>query len=157
MKAVRYDRFCGIDGFTRGRPEPVASPGEVVVRVEAGALQPRALPRCTGSSTRRVAISAGEVVCGRRRRARFTVGDAVLAGCRAGTPRPVRRMPRSPAGEPSLKSSPGRGRARSTNTPDGGPRASGRLNPAGETIVISGASGGVGFTAAQLDSVPERG
>ena len=38
MKAVRYDRFAGIDGiYLADLPEPVPGPGEVVVRVEAGA------------------------------------------------------------------------------------------------------------------------
>jgi NADPH:quinone reductase-like Zn-dependent oxidoreductase len=41
MKAVRYDRFSGIDGiYLADVPEPVAGPGEVVVRLEAGALNP---------------------------------------------------------------------------------------------------------------------
>ena len=35
MKAVRYDRFTGIDGiYLADLPEPVPGQGEVVVRVE---------------------------------------------------------------------------------------------------------------------------
>ena len=79
MKAVRYDRFSGIDGiYLADVPEPVASPGEVVVRVEAGALNPGALPALHGSSYTPGRDLAGEVVAVGAGVLGFTVGDAVL-------------------------------------------------------------------------------
>ncbi len=79
MKAVRYDRFSGIDGiYLADVPEPVASPGEVVVRVEAGALNPGALPALHGSSYTPGRDLAGEVVAVGADVLGFTVGDAVL-------------------------------------------------------------------------------
>ena len=79
MKAVRYDRFSGIDGiYLADVPEPVAGPGEVVVRVEAGALNPGALPALHGSSYTPGRDLAGEVVTVGDDVLDFTVGDAVL-------------------------------------------------------------------------------
>ena len=45
MLAVRYDRFAGIDGiYLADIPEPTPGPGEVLVQVEAAALNPGSLP-----------------------------------------------------------------------------------------------------------------
>src|SRR2546423_11963035 len=79
MKAVRYDRFSGIDGiYLADVPEPVAGPGEVVVRVEAGALNPGALPALHGSSYTPGRDLAGDVAAVGADVLGFTVGDAVL-------------------------------------------------------------------------------
>jgi NADPH:quinone reductase len=152
MKAVRYDRFSGIDGiYLADVPEPVASPGEVVVRVEAGALNPGALPALRGSSYTPGRDLAGEVVAVGAGVLGFTVGDAVLGRLQSWDAHaqfvavPAVQLVSKPqalswdvAG--SLYTTPmaGLGAVRAVE-----PRP-------GETIVISGASGGVGFTAAQL-------
>jgi NADPH2:quinone reductase len=79
MKAVRYDRFTGIDGiYLAELPEPVPGTGEVVLRVEAGALNPGALPALHGSSYTPGRDLAGEVVAVGADVNSFTVGDAVL-------------------------------------------------------------------------------
>src|SRR5256714_7460152 len=79
MKAVRYDRFSGIDGiYLADVPEPEAGPGEVVVRVEASALNPGALPALHGSSYTPGRDLAGEVVAVGADVLGFTTGDAVL-------------------------------------------------------------------------------
>jgi NADPH:quinone reductase len=70
MKAVRYDRFGGIEQlYVADVPEPAPGPGEVLVRVEAGALNPGALPALDGSSYTPGRDLAGEVVA---------VGEGVL-------------------------------------------------------------------------------
>ncbi|MBK6018025.1 NADP-dependent oxidoreductase [Streptomyces sp. MBT53] len=152
MKAVRYDRFSGIDGiYLADVPEPVAGPGEVVVRVEAGALNPGALPALHGSSYTPGRDLAGEVVGVGADVLDFTVGDAVLGRLQSWDAHaqfvavPAVQLVSKPqalswdvAG--SLYTTPmaGLGAVRAVE-----PRP-------GETVVISGASGGVGFTAAQL-------
>jgi NADPH2:quinone reductase len=152
MKAVRYDRFSGIDGiYLADVPEPVAGPGEVVVRVEAGALNPGALPALHGSSYTPGRDLAGEIVAVGTDVLSLAVGDAVLGRLQSWDAHaqfaaiPADQLVRKPdvlswdvAG--SLYTTPmaGLGAIRAVE-----PRA-------GETIVISGASGGVGFTAAQL-------
>src|SRR3954463_3671065 len=152
MKAVRYDRFSGIDGiYLADVPEPVAGPGEVVVRVEAGALNPGALPALHGSSYTPGRDLAGEVVTVGADVLGFPVGEGVLGGLKSGAAHaqcvaiPADQLVTKPqaltwdvAG--SLYTTPmaGLGAIRAVQ-----PRP-------GETIVISGASGGVGFTAAQF-------
>ena len=150
MKAVRYDRFSGINGiYLADVPEPVAGPGEVVVRVEAGALNPGALSALHGSSYTPGRDLAGEVVAVGA--PGFTVGDAVLGRLQSWDAHaqfvaiPAAQLIRKPPALPwdvagSLYTTPmaGLGAIRAVE-----PRP-------GETVVISGASGGVGFTAAQL-------
>ncbi|MBM2620449.1 NADP-dependent oxidoreductase [Actinoplanes sp. LDG1-06] len=146
MKAVRYDRFAGIDGiYLADVPEPVPGPGEVLVRVKAGALNPGSLPALHGSSYTPGRDLAGEVVTGAE------AGDAVLGWLQSWDAHaelvavPAAQLVRKPPALPwdvagSLYTTPmaGLGAVRAVE-----PRP-------GETIVISGASGGVGFTAAQL-------
>jgi NADPH:quinone reductase-like Zn-dependent oxidoreductase len=152
MKAVRYDRFSGVDGiYLADLPEPVAGPGEVVVRVEAGALNPGALPALHGSSYTPGRDLAGEVVAVGADVPDFTVGDAVLGWLQSWDAHaqfvaiPAAQLVSKPQALPwdvagSLYTTPmaGLGAIRAVE-----PRP-------GETIVISGASGGVGLTAAQL-------
>ncbi|WP_433606173.1 NADP-dependent oxidoreductase [Dactylosporangium sp. CA-139114] len=152
MKAVRYDRFTGIDGIYLAEvAEPVAGPGEVVVRVEAGVLNPGALPALHGSSYTPVRDLAGDVVAVGADVRGFTVGDPVLGRLQSWDAHaqlvavPADQLVAKPHGlswdvAGSLYTTPmaGLGAIRAVQ-----PRP-------GETIVISGASGGVGFTAAQL-------
>ncbi|MCY1140195.1 zinc-binding dehydrogenase [Actinoplanes sp. Pm04-4] len=152
MKAVRYDRFGGIDQlYLDDVPEPVAGPDEVVVRVEVGALNPGALPALNGSSYTPGRDLAGVVVAVGDDVHDFAAGDAVLGWLQSWDAHaelvaiPAAQLVRKPdalswdvAG--SLYT-----------TPMAGLGAVKAVAPQpGETIVISGASGGVGFTAAQL-------
>jgi NADPH:quinone reductase len=121
------------------------------VRVEAGALNPGALPALHGSSYTPGRDLAGEVVAVGADVLGFTTGDAVLGRLQSWDAHaqfvaiPADQLVRKPRDLPwdvagSLYTTPmaGLGAVRAVE-----PRA-------GETIVISGASGGVGFTAAQL-------
>jgi NADPH:quinone reductase-like Zn-dependent oxidoreductase len=152
VKAVRYDRFSGIDGiYLADVPEPVASPGEVVVRVEAGALNPGALPALHGSSYTPGRDLAGEVVAAGADVLGFTVGDAVLGSLQSWDAHA--QFVAIPAvqlvSKPQALSWDVAGSLHTT--PMAGLGAIRAVEPRpGETIVISGASGGVGFTAAQL-------
>jgi NADPH2:quinone reductase len=151
-KAVRYDRFSGIDGiYLADVPKPVPAPGEVVVRVEAGALNPGALSALNGSTYTPNRDLAGEIVAVGPDVPDFAVGDAVLGWLQSWDAHaqlvavPADQLVRKPEGlswdvAGSLYTTPMAGLAAI--------RAVGAR--AGETIVISGASGGVGFTAAQL-------
>jgi NADPH:quinone reductase-like Zn-dependent oxidoreductase len=152
MKAVRYDRFSGVDGiYLADVPEPVAGLDEVVVRLEAGALNPGALPALHGSSYTPGRDLAGEVVAVGADVLGFTVGDAVLGWLQSWDAHA--QFVAIPAAQ--LMSKP---QALSWDvagslytTPMAGLGAIRAVEPRpGETIVISGASGGVGFTAAQL-------
>src|SRR4051812_24759161 len=79
MKAVRYDRFVGIDGiYLADLPDRRPGPAEVVMRVQAGALNPGALPALHGSSYTPSRDLAGEVVAVGADVQSFAVGDAVL-------------------------------------------------------------------------------
>jgi NADPH2:quinone reductase len=152
MKAVRYDRFAGIDGiYLADLPEPVPGPGEVVVRVEAGALNPGALPALHGSPYTPGRDLAGVIVAVGADVHGFAAGDAVLGRLQSWDAHaqlvaiPVTQLISKPPALPwdvagSLYTTPmaGLGAIRAVK-----PRP-------GETMVISGASGGVGFTAAQL-------
>ncbi|MBU2664753.1 NADP-dependent oxidoreductase [Actinoplanes bogorensis] len=152
MKAVRYDRFEGIDGlFVDEVAEPVPGPHEVVVRVEAGALNPGALPALSGSEYIPGRDLAGVVVAVGDSATGFAVGDEVLGWLQSWDAHaelvaiPAAQLVRKPEGlswdvAGSLYTTPmaGLGAVRAVD-----PRT-------GETLVVSGASGGVGFTAAQL-------
>jgi NADPH:quinone reductase-like Zn-dependent oxidoreductase len=152
MKAVRYDRFAGIDGiYLADLPEPVPGPGEVVVRVEAGALNPGALPALHGSPYTPGRDLAGVIVAVGADVYDFAADDAVLGWLQSWDAHaqlvaiPVTQLISKPPALPwdvagSLYTTPmaGLGAIRAVK-----PRP-------GETMVISGASGGVGFTAAQL-------
>jgi NADPH:quinone reductase-like Zn-dependent oxidoreductase len=152
MKAVRYSRFAGIDGiYLADLPEPMPGPGEVVVRVEAGALNPGALPALHGSPYTPGRDLAGVIVAVGADVHGFAAGDAVLGWLQSWDAHaqlvaiPVTQLISKPPALPwdvagSLYTTPmaGLGAIRAVE-----PRP-------GETLVISGASGGVGFTAAQL-------
>ncbi|MFG1928510.1 NADP-dependent oxidoreductase [Cryptosporangium sp. NPDC048952] len=152
MKAVRYDRFTGISGiYLAELPEPMPGSGEVVVRVEASALNPGALSALHGSSYTPGRDLAGEVVAIGADVDSFAVGDAVLGWLQSWDAHaqlvavPAVQLVSKPRALPwdvagSLYT-----------TPMAGLGAIRAVEPQpGETLVISGASGGVGFTAAQL-------
>ncbi|WIX98429.1 NADP-dependent oxidoreductase [Amycolatopsis mongoliensis] len=152
MKAVRYDRFSGIDGiYLADVPEPVPGPGEVVMQVAASVLNPGALPALHGSSYTPGRDLAGEVVAVGADVSGFAVGDAVLGWLQSWDAHA--QFVAIPAAQ--LVSKPdalGWDVAGSLyTTPMAGLGAIRAVEPRpGETVVISGASGGVGFTAAQL-------
>ena len=152
MKAVRYDRFAGIDGiYLADLPDPVPSPAEVVMRVQAGALNPGALPALHGSSYTPNRDLAGEVVAVGAEVQSFTVGDAVLGWLQSWDAHaPMVAIPAAQlVSKPQSLSWDVAGSL--YTTPMAGLGAIRAVEPRpGETIVISGASGGVGFTAAQL-------
>lgn len=152
MKAVRYDRFGGIEQlYLADVPQPAPGPGEVLVRVEAGALNPGALPALHGSSYTPGRDLAGEVVAVGEGVLTFTVGDAVLGRLHSWEAHaqlvviPATQLVTKPEGLSwDVGGSLG-------TTPMAGLGAIKAVQPRpGETVVISGASGGVGFTAAQL-------
>jgi NADPH:quinone reductase-like Zn-dependent oxidoreductase len=121
------------------------------MRVEAGALNPGALPALHGSSYTPGRDLAGEVVAVGADVHSFTVGDAVLGWLQSWDAHA--QLVAIPAAQ--LVSRPQAlswGVAGSLyTTPMAGLGAIRAVEPRpGETIVISGASGGVGFTAAQL-------
>lgn len=152
MKAVRYDRFSGIDGiYLADVPEPVAGPGEVVVRVSASALNPGSLPALHGSSYTPNRDLSGQVVAVGADVLDFTVGDEVLGWLQSWDAHA--QFSAIPSvqlvGKPGALSWDLAGSL--YTTPMAGLGAIRAIAPRpGETIVISGASGGVGFTAAQL-------
>ncbi len=152
MRAVRYDRFDGIDQlYLADMPEPEAGCGEVVVRVEAGVLNPGALSALNGSSYTPNRDLAGVVVAGRAGEPDLAIGDAVLGWLQSWDAHaqfvavPADQLVKKPEGlswdvAGSLYT-----------TPMAGLGAVKAVEPReGEVVVISGASGGVGFTAAQL-------
>ncbi len=152
MKAVRYDRFGGIEQlYVADVPEPAPGPGEALVRVEAGALNPGALPALDGSSYTPGRDLAGEVVAVGEGALSVAAGDAVLGWLQSWEAHaqlvaiPATQLAKKPEGlswdvAGSLYT-----------TPMAGLGAIKAVEPRpGETVVISGASGGVGFTAAQL-------
>lgn len=152
MKAVRYDRFGGIEQlYVADVPEPAPGPGEVLVRVEAGALNPGALPALDGSSYTPGRDLAGEVVAVGEGVLSVAAGDAVLGWLQSWEAHaqlvaiPATQLAKKPEG---LSWDVG---GSLYTTPMAGLGAIKAVEPRpGETVVISGASGGVGFTAAQL-------
>ncbi|AEK42143.1 NADPH:quinone reductase and related Zn-dependent oxidoreductase [Amycolatopsis mediterranei S699] len=149
---MRYDRFSGIDGiYLADVPEPAAGPGQVVVRVEAGALNPGALPALHGSSYTPGRDLAGEVVAIGADVPGFAVGDAVLGRLQSWDAHA--QFVAVPADQLVCKPHDLSWDVAGSlcTTPMAGLGATRAVEPRpGETIVISGASGGVGFTAAQL-------
>lgn len=152
MRAVRYDRFSGVDHlYIADIPEPSAGAGEVVISVRAAGLNPGALPALHGAPYVPGRDLAGEVVAVGPGVDRFAVGDEVMGRVQswdAHAPRvamPVAEMIVKPA-ELSWDVA-----ASLFTTPMAALGAIRAVEPKpGELVAISGASGGVGFTAAQL-------
>lgn len=152
MLAVRYDRFGGIDQLYLAEiPAPQAGPGEVLVRVEAGALNPGALPALSGATYVPGRDLAGHVVALGDGVTGFAVGDAVLGWLQSWDAHaPLVAIPADQlVGKPELLSWDVAGSL--YTTPMAGLGATRAVDPHdGDVVVVTGASGGVGFTAAQL-------
>ena len=157
MRAVRYDRFGGIDGLgieEVSDPEPGLD--QVVVRVEASCINPGSLSALHGAPYVPIRDLAGTVVAvgdgvaadGPHRAA---VGDQVLGWVQDWAAHaelvalPVRQVvPKPPALSWDVAGS-------LFVTPMAGLASVQAVAPqAGDVVVVAGASGGVGFTAAQL-------
>lgn len=152
MRLVRYDRFDGVDQLWIGEaPEPEGSPGQAVVRVHASCINPGSVSALHGAPYTPIRDLAGVVVRVGDGVQDLKAGDAVLGWSQAWTAHaqyvavPAKQLIAKPAGlswdvAGSLFVTPMAGLA--------GVKA---VEPsAGEVVVVSGATGGVGFTAAQL-------
>lgn len=151
MRAVRYDRHSGIDQlYVADIPAPEATPGHVVVQVEATGINPGALSALSGAyvpirDLAGVVIAVGEEVRG------VAVGDAVLGWLQDWSAHaqlvavPAAQLILKPeklswdvAGSLYVTAMAGLAGVKSV-----GPQP-------GEIVVVSGASGGVGLVSAQL-------
>ena len=152
MRAVRYDRFEGVDGlFIDQMPEPVPGQGEVLVRVRSAALNPGALPALHGAPYVPGRDLAGDVVAVGEGVEDFTVGGAVLG--RVQSWQAHAELVSMPTSELVTKPEalPWDVAGALFTTPMAGLGAVRAVAPVpGDLVVVSGASGGVGFTAAQL-------
>jgi len=152
MRAVRYDKFGGIDQlYVADLPDPEAIPGHAVIRVRASCINPGSLAALHGASFTPGRDLAGEVVAVGEEVQGFSTGDAVLGWAQSWDAHaqlvavPATQLIHKPTGlswdvAGSLYTTPMAGLA--------GVKA---VAPqTGELVVVSGASGGVGFTAVQL-------
>jgi len=154
--AVRYGRFTGIDGiYLADIPEPTPGPGEVLVQVEAAALNPGSLPALNGAAFTPNRDLAGTVIAVgsepiRATDAGFAVGDQVFGWVQswdAHAPRVAvpssQLVPKPEALSWDLAGS-------LYTTPMAGVGAWKAIDVGpGDLVVIAGASGGVGLVAAQ--------
>lgn len=152
MRAVRYDRFGGIDHIqVADLPDPGALPGQVVVQVQACCLNPNALQALEGAPFSPGRDLAGTVTAIGEGVQNVAVGDEVLGWAESWEVHaelvavPAAQLILKPAGlswdvAGSLYTTPMAGLAGVNAV---APRP-------GELVVVSGVSGGVGFTAAQL-------
>ena len=152
MKAVRYDQFSGVNGlYISDLPEPEPQPHEIVVRVVASALNPGALPSLHGSSFVPGRDIAGTVVAVGADVKDFDLQDAVLGRLQSWDAHA--EMVSVPANQvvPKPETLSWDVAGALFTTPMAGMAAVKAVSPAaGDVVIISGASGGVGFTAAQL-------
>lgn len=152
MRVVRYDNFNGIDGlYVADVPDPEAVPGTAVVKVQATGINPGSLTALHGASFTPIRDLAGEVVALGADVNGIAVGDAVLGWAQDWLAHaqlvavPAAQLVPKPAAlswdvAGSLYVTPMAGLA--------GVRA---VEPkAGEVVVVSGASGGVGLVSSQL-------
>ena len=155
MRQVRYDRFGGVDELWIDEvPEPQAAPDQAVVKVYASCLNPGAVSALYGASYTPMRDLAGVVVSvgAEVRDVRdVRVGQEVLGWSQDWSAHaeyvavPATQLIAKPAGlswdvAGSLYV-----------TPMAGLAGVGAVRPAdGDTVAVSGATGGVGFTAAQL-------
>ncbi|RSD11745.1 NADP-dependent oxidoreductase [Amycolatopsis eburnea] len=152
MRQVRYDRFGGIDQlWIDNLPRPVASPGQAVVRIHASCINPGALSALHGAPYTPIRDLAGVVVSVGDGTPGVQAGDEVLGWSQEWSAHaeyvavPVAQLIAKPVGltwdvAGSL-----------FVTPMAGLAGFDSVEPAaGEVVVVSGATGGVGFTAAQL-------
>lgn len=152
MRAVRYDRFAGIDGLDLvERPDPIASAGTAIVRILSAGINPATLSALRGTSYVPGRDFAGEVVAVGEAVHEVAIGDPVLGRVQDWWAHaelvavPAEQLLRKPAGlswdvagclyTPAMAGLAG---------------VKAVAPEPGELIVVSGASGGVGLTAAQL-------
>ena len=156
MRAVRYDRFTGIDGLqVVERPDPQPAVGTVVVKVMASSVNPATLPALDGAPYVPGRDLAGEIVSvGEQPGSEggdLAIGDAVLGRVQDWWAHaelvvvPSAQLVRKPAGLSWDV-------AGSLYTPAMAALAAVRAVAPGpdELVIVAGASGGVGLTAAQL-------
>jgi NADPH:quinone reductase-like Zn-dependent oxidoreductase len=152
MRLVQYDRFNGISSlFVDDAPTPQAGSEQVVVRVEASAINPGSLSALNGSSYVPIRDVAGVVTATAGDVDSIAVGDEVLGWVQDWSAHaeyvavPADHLILKPVGiswdvAGSL-----------FVTPMAGLGAMRAADPQpGEILVIAGASGSVGLTAAQL-------
>jgi NADPH:quinone reductase len=152
MRQVRYDHFGGVDQlWIDDVSMPEDAPGQVVVRVYASCINPGSVAALHGAPYTPIRDLAGVVVSLGDKVQDVKIGDEVLGWSQEWTAHaeyvavPAERLIAKPAGlswdvAGSLFVTPMAGLA--------GVRA---VDPSdGEVVVVSGATGGVGFTAAQL-------
>lgn len=152
MRAVRYDRFIGIDGlFVDEVPEPEPVSGSVVVQVFASGINPGSLSALRGAPYVPNRDVAGEVVALGDGADGVAVGDAVLGSVQDWLGHAERVA--VPAVQLIHKPGPLSWDVAGClhTTPLAGLAGVQAVAPRpGELVVVSGASGGVGFTSAQL-------
>lgn len=161
MRAVRFDRYGGIDVLQVGEvPRPVPGPGEVLVRVKAAGINPgeasvrqgvfaqrwpATFPSGQGSDFAGVVQEGGEGV------STFRPGDEVIGFTNARASQaelvvvPAAQLTRKP---PSVPWEQAGALFVAGTTAVSTVRAVGLKS--GETVVVSGAAGGVGTIAVQL-------
>ena len=85
MLAVRYDRFAGIDGiYLADIPEPTPGPDEVLVQVEAAALNPGSLAALNGAAFTPNRDLAGTVIAVGSKAGGPNAGGSNAGGSNAG-------------------------------------------------------------------------
>jgi NADPH:quinone reductase len=152
MRAVRYDRFTGIDGLDLvERPDPIASAGTAIVRILSAGINPATLSALQGASYVPGRDFAGEVVAVGKGVHEVVIGDPVLGRVQDWWAHaelvavPAEQLLRRPAGlswdVAGCLYTPAMAGLASVKAVAPGPD---------DLIVVSGASGGVGLTAAQL-------
>jgi NADPH:quinone reductase-like Zn-dependent oxidoreductase len=152
MRVVRYDRFSGVDQLSIDEvPTPEAAPGHAVVQVHASCINPGSLSALHGSPYVPIRDLAGTVTAVGAGVDDVEVGDEVLGWSQDWLAHaefvavPAEQLVAKPAGlswdvAGSLYVTPMAGLA--------GVKA---VQPRErDVVVVSGASGGVGLTAAQL-------
>ncbi|MEV5753749.1 hypothetical protein AB0L00_38520 [Actinoallomurus sp. NPDC052308] len=152
MRVVRYDRFGGIEQlWIDEMPTPEAASGHAVVRVQASCINPGSLSALHGSPYVPIRDLAGTVTAVGADVHDVKVGDDVLGWSQDWSAHaefvavPAEQL----VAKPALLSWDVAGSL--YVTPMAGLAGVQAVEPGeGEVVVISGASGGVGLTAAQL-------
>jgi len=151
MLAARYDRFAGIDGiYLADIPEPTLGPDDVLVQVEAAALNPGSLPALNGAAFTPNRDLAGTVIAVGTKDAGFAVGDQVLGWVQSWDAHAPRVAVPSSQLVPKPEALSWDPAGSLYTTPMAGVGAWKAIDAgAGDLVVIAGASGGVGLVAAQ--------
>ncbi|MFI6444219.1 NADP-dependent oxidoreductase [Kitasatospora sp. NPDC050543] len=164
MRALVATAYQPLDGITLADlPRPTAGPGEVVVRVEAAALNPLDLALITGAMKDFYPVehplvigmdAAGTVVEVGPDVTGYAPGDPVLAF--TGQAGAVAEYTVAVAGPRLARRPPGLDAARAAAIPESGMTAVCLLRAvgvgAGQSVLVIGATGGIGLYAVQLAS-----